>query len=240
MRLQPGRCLGSEVKTAAGDRNPPSQTIRIRLQRRHPKSIVSAHAAAGVLETFPSKQHDLPNARSRLRSADNSARIDEALGLADSESTCPTWVRRAGPAFVRFEFFDALFHRRYSSGSAGMVSSRFASDHGDPKEHTFAASGAGQRVPDRFVWRSLHLLPFKVVRVLPMVRYFTGARQYICREIVTSHSTSTASAASQMLGKKARTGNAPVRAFFVFCHPVLLRTGPQPHPAGGAFLFGIR
>ncbi|MGB4010024.1 MAG: hypothetical protein WBL16_03530, partial [Zwartia sp.] len=37
-------------KTGAEGRNPPSKTIRIRLRCRHPKSIDSAHAAAGVVQ----------------------------------------------------------------------------------------------------------------------------------------------------------------------------------------------
>ncbi len=140
------------------------------------------------------------------------------MGFADAETSCPTLVRLAAAAFKHFEFFDALWRRdlsrrRVSSGSAGMVTFQFASDRGDPREHVFSASGAGWRAPDRVVRRSLHLLPLDVVRVLPMVRDLTGAQQCVCREIVTTHSTSTASAASQMLGKKARIGINPVRAF---------------------------
>eukprot|EP01035_Chromulina_nebulosa_P009767 gene9767-13177_t len=47
-------------KTGAEGRNPPSKTIRIRLRCRHPKSIDSAHAAAGVVQTFPRQLHERP------------------------------------------------------------------------------------------------------------------------------------------------------------------------------------
>ncbi|MGV3728887.1 hypothetical protein, partial [Hydrogenophaga sp.] len=43
-----------QVKTAAEGRNPPSKTIGIRLPCRHLKIDDSAHAAAGVMQTFPS------------------------------------------------------------------------------------------------------------------------------------------------------------------------------------------
>ena len=38
------------------------------------------------------------------------------------------------------------------------------------------------------------------------------------------------------VGQKSPNRNSSGSGFFVFCHPTLLRTRPQPHPAGGAVL----
>ncbi len=92
MRPHPGRCPARQVKTAAEGRNPPSKTIGIRLPCRHLKIDDSAHAAAGVMQTFLSfiplgEQEKRTRRSGRKRFPHHSKRAlghCTALGVSDS------------------------------------------------------------------------------------------------------------------------------------------------------------